>query len=239
MKLFYALLLSLSMLSQGCFADVALRQNMAAKNKVLNTRPNGSSYAGVLPVYYHPKHKKHYVLLSREAYNGSKDRPKGTYCDFGGSVDFDQRARRYHRFVTGALNELYEESSGLYNFRGPKGENFIKTQSQLYYDLNRPFKKVMAFLPLKYIKRANLLRQRNHLKRKHANHHMYEKDDFLWVEARSLLQATQNLRPRFQHTSVKVKVLEDNGRISWKIIPLRGTFVSSLAGSGQILATFK
>jgi hypothetical protein len=238
MKLFYVLLMTLVTLTNVSYADVAYKRDIAAKNKVLNARPSGPAYAGVLPVYYHSKSKKYYVLLSREAFNGSKDCPQGTYCDFGGKVDFDKNRRRYHRFVTAALNELYEESAGIYNFRGPRGEKLLKNEGQIYYTLNRPFKKVMTYAPVRYVKRADMLRKRNHLKRKHASHHLYEKDDFIWVEAKSLHQAIHALRPGSQHQRVHVRILNDNGHVTSKTIRLRGMFTRSLIESKQILTKY-
>jgi len=194
------------------------------KEKVFQARNGGS--AGVLPYFRDEKTNKTYFLFSRE--RGGPD--KGTYADFGGGVDYDKKKHCYQSILDAAIRECYEESCKLYNFLGQSSQEFLKKNSHFYYNEHN-LKGLLAFTPVTYKKSQQFLSQLKHLDKIKYDGHFREKNDFLWVEANSLM-AQLNKSPKGH---VTINVLQDNGKNISKSIQIRPYIANRLLKSQEIL----
>ncbi|GAB4237587.1 MAG: hypothetical protein Tsb0021_17400 [Chlamydiales bacterium] len=162
--------------------------------------------AGTIPFFLH--HNEVYVLLSRE--NDGKD--KNTYCDLGGAVEVVKNANGFlvaETFLSALLKETQEESGYLYSFSEEEimQKAFICCYEHDTTNKYNGFETVIAFVQVdKVYFTEDFLeaskKQANESKEKHLPYWVFqEKDDYQWVNLKSLINFLKNTDNRRMNTT--------------------------------------
>lgn len=153
---------------------IVLKTNLLQKSPAL-LKEDGSPLGTVGVLLYTYINGIPYILLAREA----KGKDKGTYCEFGGSLDLNTDGQP-ETFLEGCIRECKEESAGLYVL---SPEALLK--SKYYYETTPKRREIILCL----VETNNIYQTVDLLKAqtKYQDEHFKEKDQLQWVKVSDLL----------------------------------------------------